>query len=371
MLTTMVLTVLLAQVPATTETQAIRVKVNPAPMPSEWLNHLNAATAEMPTPGDARAVLTDVTHGGKDVPQTDPYYIIHVLRWSDLDDEGKQTVDKQNWYVFRWTDRWTIEEFSNNKRLYGSRKLGLLSIQLNCVYCSHAVEYRIDVKKKNPANVVNLFDAIQLGAAGQETARETAPKPANVFAFIPSVDLWYGTSDISVVGKLWSDTGEEPGALNKKAEVFDNEGLHRWDVSFAVPIRSVKQLQFDAAGQTVSPAKPNRDSLLAVFDIYPAPTDIKRPGFSLVPYIVAGVGVSAHPQDRILIGGGFGPAFAQFYAGVIFEKIQPAEGTTSSGSWWKNRDKQFAFGINLPVRAVKDALKKQADEKKKDEGKKP
>lgn len=364
MLTTALLSLLLVQAPANTDTQAIRRRVAPLPMPAGWTEHIDQPGAEVPTPEDARGILMSLPQPAPSPDDPDAYYIIHVVRWSAPDAASNtQTVEKQHWYVFRGTRRWTLEEFAGNRRLYGARRLGLLSIQLNCDHCGAAsLEYRIDVRKKTPANVGHLFDAVQLaGPAGGEKA--LPPERKNFYALIPPVDLWYRTADISVVGMVWSAPTEKPGALNTEAEVFDNEGLHRWDVSVAVPIRSVKQLQFDAAGGTVAPSAPKRSALLAVFDLYPAPTDIKRTRFNPIPYVVVGVGVSGHPLDRILLGAGVGPAFAQFYVGVLLEKIQPADGATATGTWWHQRDKQFAFGVNLPVRAIKDALKKSADGK--------
>src|SRR5207253_1047462 len=138
------------------------------------------------------------------------------------------------------------------------------------------------------------------------------------------------------------------------------EGLYWWDVSVGVPIRRISQLSFQNTNNSLSPVKVDKQNIFALLNLYPVRVDVKTQGFTWIPHFVGGVAIAKQPQNKILIGGAFGPYFANFYLGALFVKQQEKADPTATTSSIRNVYKpQFTFGLNLPVRGIAEALKKK------------
>jgi len=294
-------------------------------------------------------LVTQESYGLKetDVDTPDFYCVIHVVRWADLD---KGTVDKQHWYVYRGAKKgknsWSLDDFQSN-RMYGTKGFWLLYVHGNVDGKIYWVEYDSVVTAKIRANLAHLF-ALAQSFAPTPTKNAPAAGPNGCFGgtyFQSSVP-----SDIAISAKK-VPTPPDTGAAQVIADSqkFDNEGKYVVDFSVGVPIKKVSELSFNSTGNTVSPTATtisNRKAL-GLIDIHLPPVDVKSTGFSLIPYAVGGIAIASQPLHQILLGGAWGPQFANFYVGALWVKQPntPVAGQPPKSSF----SCQFAFGLNLTV----------------------
>src|SRR5579859_2277503 len=310
---------LLSAVPLFAATQHLALRdETPTPMPATSEKYLTLSKASIGGPVDAHQLIVNAisnhyfggdrkTHWtATDVDKSSFYCIIHVVRWkdapaSDNANDPVQKVDSQNWYVYNGSGAWAQDDFDKNKRIFGAKNIALLYIHLNRT-TSYKVEYDIDVTSKTPANLVHLFDAASAFLSAKPEAATKAASPQNVFG-ITDANIAYVPSDLSVTGNFSMSPGDIQPVGD--SEVFDNEGKYWWDVSVAVPISKMSQLQFSDTNNTVTAANVDKRTVFAALDLYPFKKDVKNPGFDLRPYGLVGLGVSSQPLHRILAAAGW------------------------------------------------------------------
>lgn len=386
--------VVVAAAPAPLQSENREIRSVPAPMPTPAADILRQPTAEIINGDDARRIIeaafaANAFKGpdGSALPnpgleKEDFHCVIHVLRWGDssapdANSETTQAAAAQNWYVYNngrakglRSDRiWSQEDFATANRIYGVKKVWLLYIHLNKEPgAAYTAFYNFTITKKTAANVGNLLGLARIFAGSITT---TGNIPNRNFWGGSMVETNYVPSDVTVTASIARDPIAGPIVSVDKPKKYDNEGLHWWDVSVGVPVRRIKELQFDTTNNTVTAKEVNKQSIFALLNLYLPPKDIKGTGFSWVPHFVGGVAIQKQPLKKFMLGVGFGPHFANFYAGALFkEEKKPAtliEGSTATSGQLnadirKRFKPQFTFGINIPVRAVLETLNK--DEKK-------
>jgi len=305
--------------------------------------------------------------------------VIHVLRWSDPDTANKQTVVAQNWYVYnngkakglRSDHIWSQEDFTTADRIYGVKRIWLLYIHLNksVQTPSYTAYYDFTFTKKTPANVANLLGLASIFASGTSLADLKASDRENLWGG-SFVDTNYVPSDATITANITTDPATGPYVALDKPKKLDNEGLYWWDFSVGVPIRKIKELQFDTTLNTVTAKEVDTQNAFALLNLYFPPKDIKGTTASWIPHFVGGVAIAKQPLKKFMFGAGFGPHFTNFYVGALFtEEKKPAtltEGSTATPDQLNNDLRkhfrpQFTFGINIPVRAVLATLDKKKE----------
>jgi hypothetical protein len=330
---------------------------------------LNAIKNNVWAPSDLLPVNADGL-GAPNPDAKDFHCIIHVLRWGK---DGK--VDKQNWYIYShgevkgFNGKWSYKDFATNDRLFGTSKVWLLYVHLNNLGKNYyQVRYDFEVRKKLPAPVADLFSVLQLFTSAAQAAGEEPLK--NVWGG-GSIKIDYVPSDMTVTANILPSkvTVEQNRVTNsevtgpvvaiEKPKTFDNEGLYWWDVSVGIPFRHISQITFDNTSNTVAPKEVTKQNLFALLNLYPIRTDVKTQNFTWIPHFVGGVAIAKKPQDKILLGAGFGPYFANFYLGALFVKQQEKAAAGSAQLIRTHYKPQFTLGLNLPVRGIKAALEKK------------
>jgi len=314
-------------------------------------------------------------------PQKDDFYcVIHVMRWSDppkaantgdaaLDaapGPTQQNVESQNWYVYNnghgkgFRGKWSEKDFASRNRLFGVNRIYFLYVHLNKQSNEdYLARYDFSIFKKTPENINNLFRVAKLFTGQQERAAS-----AHVWGG-GRVDVEYVPSDVVITAKFVpaAQRDSNPGIALDKPKKFDNEGRYWWDFSVGVPMRRISQFEFQTTNNTLAPKEVNKQNMFALLNLYPIPVDIKGSTYSWIPHFIGGVAIAKQPQNKILVGAGFGPQFANFYLGSLFVKqaeVQSEDGDASTPAAMKPRTRykpQFSFGLNLPVRGIIEALK--------------
>jgi len=264
--------------------------------------------------------------------------------------------------VYNANRRWTLEDFTKNKRTFGVVRLWLLYVHVNLYAADGAA-----ARQRTYHPTYEVTDAPKIATPLQHFAILAKLFP-NFAALGPggapgTVALWgareitvHSPSDVTVIANLAADTPanptKDPLPLGDEIKI-DNEGRYRFDFGLAVPIRSVKDLTKDEEIGAVAPKVVSTANAFAAIDVYFKPVDLKDPGVRRFPHIVAGISITDtdKPFQTFFIGGGWGPTVANFYAGWLRLRLID----DPNGRKYKN---DFTFGVELPlVNAVLKRLK--------------
>lgn len=166
------------------------------------------------------------------------------------------------------------------------------------------------------------------------------------------------------------------------SKTYDNEGLYHWDVSVAVPVNSINELQYSSTDGSVTTKQVSRLNAYGLFDIFPVASDLKTPPAFAWPHLIVGLPFSGKVFNKPFFGGGgvvnfqqipkIGPALAKivpvklnFYGGVVYNKEfrpsslnvgDPGSPAAVANSLSPHRVWKGQFGIEFSIRDVKDKL---------------
>lgn len=303
------------------------------------------------------------------IPGDADYVLIHVLRWRTATQPSPSLeIDKQHWYVVR-NPRDLDDESFTGSRLYGTRRIYLLYVHLNRpAGTDYTPTYTVTAKKKTAAWLNQLTGLGQLFGISPLAPAGAGPGTKEIAVWnVRKFDIDYVPSDVTIAGHIQQASAPaKPIAIAPK--VFDNEGKYRVDFTVGVPIRKFTGLQYATADGLLKPVKVDKSAIFALFNYHFQPVDTKQQIVSWVPHVIAGVAIQDRPLKKVLIGAGVGPILAQFYAGVLLNTYAIPEGgkcgATTPDPAVKTESKtcaEFAFGLNLSVGSVIEALKKKPE----------
>ena len=322
------------------------------------------------------------------VNSNDLYCIVHLARWNskpaaarrtgqpegDHNEPGSGSIGDGRWYVFRGGSKKNLKEGLPEQRVLGRQKVHLLYIALNLpADAAKLIRYRTEVTRKTPANVQNLRDAIAFALNPEAPALLTDSSKAT------PINNWIGGGELAV-SVIPSDmkvraqiADNQLGAFqDASTETFDNEGLYSWDVSFALPLSKISQLEYSVQDGQVSASEVERDKLFFLLNWFPIKADIKK-GFVVPPHFVGGVSIASNPLDRWMVGIATGLGPAQVFLGSAFTRVsEPStleEGDAVTDAQLQSDLKRkyepsFVVGLNLSTRATISAVKGDANKKK-------
>ena len=334
-----------------------------------WLTMGNCANG--PKDRDGRPTIVKCKSGEKsDFPGPKDYIVIHVVGWKDKTAGKPQDIDKENWYVFNQGDGdWDEGAFSKDDRIFGRRNVCLLYLYFNYDPAGQSIRYTLDSQSKMPAYLDHFVGLLQLFGMGTSGGGPGARNVAKGFWDATSFDTFYVPSDITFTPEIVPDDGSTTIKLNSKK--FDNEGRYHTDFSVGVPIRKINELSFISSSNTIVPTKVEKQDLYAFFNYYPKAFDIKSSAWSKYPHLLGGVSLASQPLKKVILGAGYGPIYAHFYAGLLIHTYQLPKGSacgstpTSSqlvGATLTNHTcPEFSVGLNVAVGVITDALKNKGN----------
>jgi hypothetical protein len=332
-----------------------------------WLTMGNCADG--PIGHEGRPTIRKCPSGQKSTfPGPKDYIVIHVVAWKDKPaGSSQQEIDKENWYVFNQGDGdWDESAFSKNNRIFGRRNVYLFYLYFNYSPGGHTMRYTMDSKSKIPAyldHFVGLLQLFGMGTAGGGAGRAVTKGFWDATAF----DTFYVPSDLTFTPEIIPDTGN---TTQLTAKTFDNEGRYHTDFSVGVPIKKISEFSYVSSSNTIVPAKVEKQDLFAFFNYYPKAFDIKTSAWEKYPHVLGGVALASQPLKKVIVGVGYGPIYAHFYAGLLIHTYQlPKGGSCGStptpaqlaGATLSNHTcPEFSVGLNVQVGAIADALKSKS-----------
>ena len=273
-------------------------------------------------------------------------------------------------------DRWILAErrgnhftFSEGSRILGKHTIGLVFVHLGGVTSSTAaaesvygnVTYRALIERKLPANLQNLIAILKLTSAFQSKDRNDLRTVAYLgYGVLRKVDV---PSDITLFGV---DLVQDKAAVRliASSKKYDNEGKYWWDVSVAVPVNKLSLVEYSNENNTFIPRTVNKQSIYALFNLYPVKVDIKS-GLArhIIPRAIAGLGLTGRPGENILVGGAWGFRELQFFLGSAFANhrtLRPGTDPANGANYEQRYSSRFSYGLNIPV---VEAIKKLTPKK--------
>ena len=226
-----------------------------------------------------------------------------------------------------------------------------------------SLTYKIAVTRKVPAPLQNLKTVIER-IVGQSAAATVVMDVKERQALCAGQELHIDPLPSDMAVTALTSQGKEEKELGK--QTFDNERMYRFDVSFALPLKSHTDLSLDSSGGEVTAKKVEEADLFAVLNVSPWPYDTKKPQAQILPIFMYGMPITGKPLQHHLVAAGFGLNRLQVFVGYRFDRIEVVgtseengvtTGTLSTPATGEKWDSQFVWGINLPVRTVVDLLK--------------
>jgi hypothetical protein len=306
------------------------------------------------------------------------YGILHIVKWGDTDKTAKkQSIIAQNWYLYSFSRKngtWQADDLSKAAHLPGVGNFYFLFVQLNVdsglfTGGNPSQYYIVNITKKTPANLAHLLALAQ--AAGLATTPPSTGKAPGLAPVSGAywgggyVSLKYKTSTVQIVS--FNDNGTvTPTQLGQTS--YDNEGVLYWDLSVAIPIRKISQVQIDNANGTLAPVSVNNENVFAVFDGYFPGLDPTSNVIEHWPHPLGGVSLASQPLHKFMVGGAWGPSFSEIYVAALWVKqpILPnssscssVPSTTTGPATAEHFCKQLSIGLNVQISSVLSQITKK------------
>lgn len=371
---------------AQTQPVVFRTPLKPAYL-EPWVNIADATIA---TPEDAGTLCWNMAKMADSNAPAPTACLIHVLRWSEPDaTTKKQSVVAQHWYAYEYRKKqgWSLEDLTQNKRLFGVDTLYFFYVHINRAGSEarstehpheeafeYQPQYTFNIAKKTPINIQHLLQLGQaLTGATTEVSAPSDFRAYRAFAERPvspdceyggnRIQLVYKPSDIRIISEV------HPGPANTPANpiklggdiTFDNEGTYVADFSLGIPIRHISEVTLQSVSGTVVPVNVDSTNVFMLADAYLPPADLKSNRWSLWPHAIAGLAFAKQPAHKILVGGAWGPHFSELYMAALWVKQPSVDGkscTVPSGATATTFKYcvQFSIGLNVPITGFIDKL---------------
>lgn len=223
--------------------------------------------------------------------------------------------------------------------------------------------YKVGVTRKTPAPVENFKNAARFAFAGQSEAQTRLYVEVRNAAVCAGgqMDVKHVPSDLLVTALTKNAKDED---VQRSQQKFDNEGKYWWDVSFALPLESRRDLTIDVDAGQVAAKEVEKADLFAVVNLG-LPRDTKKIQWQLFPTFVYGMPITSQPLKHHLVGFTIGLNYVQLLGGLRFDRRTQVATTvengtpigiesTPPGEKW---DHEWVWGINIPVNTVVSLFK--------------
>ncbi len=218
--------------------------------------------------------------------------------------------------------------------------------------------YKVRVTRKTPAPVENFKNAARFAFAGQSDAQTRLYVEVRNAAACAGghMDVKHVPSDLLVTALTKNARDED---VQRSQQKFDNEGKYWWDVSFALPLETRRDLTVDVDAGQVAAKEVQKADLFAVVNLG-LPRDTKKIQWQLFPTFVYGLPITSQPLEHHLVGFTICLNYVQLLGGVRFDRRTQVTTTvengtpigiesTPPGEKWEH---EWVWGINIPVNAV-------------------
>lgn len=341
-------------------------------------------TDDTPVMTNARQLIdATVNSDPKNLLRPNDYCIIHIIRWRPIRD-GKSDPERERWLLFEAVEKGGVIEWRPRydpkfkpaigtqrafaKRVFGRKRVPVLLVHLNTP-AAWDIKYKVTVTEKVSQLEQDFRDLFNIIAPRGPALAEAKPKNLWGARLMLVQDL-----PVDMAVKTNVSTGGQPVEQSKEyANIYENEGRSHVGVSIGLPVKGIKELSFESKEGRVTVKEQERQNAYGFLNIFfnPKGVDLKDDGFLATPHLLLGVPISGKPLDRPVVGLGFGhyrgPIKFNLFGGIVFNRVREprtlaaGDAATESeleGDLRSRRVRKFIFGVNFPIRQIKDALTK-------------
>jgi hypothetical protein len=295
------------------------------------------------------------------------YLIVNFVDWNQ-----KSTVQPvSKWYLLSPMNPRGDTEFAKNAtsgtRIFGSRKIGILLLQRGLAEPGEAdARYTLTLQHKASVQVTDLTSllsivtgAIVAPAAKTKILKDKVLAIATIAGTLPRLP-----DDLILAGQTYLSSAAAMGGGKPDAtfsQTYDDEGYARWDISAAVPVTGIKDVQYTQMGSAIGAKTITRANAYGLAHWYPYPVDLKG-DYPWYPSVVAGLPLSGQPLDKPFAGLAIGtrkpfPFQVNVFAGAVFNKVFTPASTTDATLLNSHRVTKLLYGIDLPIGKLVAAIK--------------
>ena len=329
--------------------------------------------------------------------------IIHVIRWKDADHTG---VAFQKWYAYDpylpnyysyLKSRQSLFEGTN---ISGRKNYRFIYIHLNATFgpdrattdpssgrvvvqdesiqspclvapadadaptsdcLKHPVSYTVAVSKQQTQFMQDLKTVLGLvipGAGGG-----AAPPAVTGYWAMSEVTSQFDESTLTITPSLNSaqptqgnkagSSGQNTASSQLSPNTYANQKPSFVGLSFAVPVKSYKDITYNSSGGTLAPKSITQQNVYVNFDFYYPRAQPGLMAFRWIPHPFVGLPIKGKVLQHTMAGLAFGLTWFEPFGGVVFDREHGSIDGTSQRTTF-----QGVFGFKVSVTAVAKALKK-------------
>jgi hypothetical protein len=353
---------------------------------------------------DVVTMLEALMPGWHDDPKLQRVTIIHIIRWKDSDHTG---VDFQKWYVY---DPYLPNYYSYLKsrqslfagtNISGRKNYRFIYIHLNkevvepkfdpathqaayedeslkasCLpdangtpppstdCLKHPVSYTIAISKQQSQFMQDLKTVLSIvspSAAGG--AKPIAPPRVTGYWSMSEFASQYDESTLTITpsmnsshptqGNKAGSAGQDTASKQLSPDTYTNQKPTFVGLSFAVPVKSYKDITYNSSGGTLVPKSITQQNVYVNFDFYYPKAQPGLTTFRWIPHPFAGLPIKGKVLQHTMAGLAFGLPWFEPFGGIVFDREHGSVNGASQRTTF-----QAVFGFKVSVSAVAKALKK-------------
>jgi hypothetical protein len=162
-----------------------------------------------------------------------------------------------------------------------------------------------------------------------------------------------GSSGPTIKGSQSGDSNANTASKQLSANTYTNERPSYVGLSFAVPVKSYKDVTYQSSSGMLAPSSITQQNVYATFDLYLPPALPSLAAFRWFPHPFAGLPIKGKVLQHTMAGVAFGLPWFEPFAGVVFDRQNASVNGATQRTTFKT-----IFGFKVSVSAVAKALKK-------------
>jgi hypothetical protein len=232
----------------------------------------------------------------------------------------------------------------------------------------HPVSYTIAISKQQSQFMQDLKTVLSIAGvttAGGGAERIVPPSPPKVTGYwsMSEFSSQYDESTLTITptmnstqatqGSVASPSGQDTASKQLSPTTYTNQKPSYVGLSFAVPVKSYKDITYNSSGGTLAPKSITQQNVYVNFDFYYPKAQPGLTAFRWIPHPFVGLPIKGKVLQHTMAGLAFGLPWFEPFGGIVFDREHGSVNGASQRTTFKG-----VFGFKVSVSAVAKALKK-------------
>jgi hypothetical protein len=231
----------------------------------------------------------------------------------------------------------------------------------------HTVSYTIAISKQQSQFMQDLKTVLSIAGIATVGGAEhiTPPAPPKVTGYwsMSEFTSQYDESTLTITpsmnsaqptqGNTASPTAQDTASKQLSPNTYTNQKPSYVGLSFAVPVKSYKDITYNSSGGTLAPKSITQQNVYVNFDFYYPKAQPGLMAFRWIPHPFVGLPIKGKVLQHTMAGLAFGLPWFEPFGGIVFDREHGSVNGVSQRTTF-----QGVFGFKVSVSAVAKALKK-------------